>query len=200
MSHDLFLAAALFAMVSSITPGPNNTMILASGVNFGLRRSLRHLAGICLGFGFMLAVVGLGLHAVLDAYPLILQTLRYVGAAYLLWLAYKLATAPPPSAQGRGKAQPMGFWAAVAFQWVNPKAWIMAMTVMTTYVLPSQPQTAQVLLLTLVFMLVNIPCVTAWAAFGSAMRSLLQDPLRLRIFNITMALGLVASLYPMLVH
>ena len=200
MSPELLYAAALFALVSSITPGPNNTMILASGVNFGLRRSLRHLAGICLGFGFMLAVVGLGLHAVLDAYPIILQTLRYVGAAYLLWLAYKLASAPPPSAQGAGNAQPMGFWAAVAFQWVNPKAWIMAMTAMTTYVLPTQPQTAQVLLITLVFMLVNIPCVSAWATFGSAMRSLLQDPLRLRIFNITMALGLVASLYPMLFH
>jgi threonine/homoserine/homoserine lactone efflux protein len=200
MSHDLFIAVVLFALVSSITPGPNNTMILASGVNFGLRRSLRHLAGICLGFGFMLVVVGLGLHAVLDAYPLILQTLRYVGAAYLLWLAFKLATAAPPTAQGTAKVKPMGFWAAVTFQWVNPKAWIVAMTVMTTYVLPNQPQTAQVLLLTLVFMLVNIPCVSAWAVFGSAMRALLQDPLRLRIFNITMALGLVASLYPMLFH
>jgi threonine/homoserine/homoserine lactone efflux protein len=200
MNPELLYAAALFALVSSITPGPNNTMILASGVNFGLRRSLPHLAGICLGFGFMLAVVGLGLHAVLDAYPIILKTLRYVGAAYLLWLAYKLATAAPPSAQGTGKAQPMGFGAAVAFQWVNPKAWIMAMTAMTTYVLPTLPQTTQVLWLSAVFMLVNIPCVSAWAIFGSAMRALLQDPLRLRIFNITMALGLVASLYPMLFH
>lgn len=200
MNPELLYAAALFALVSSITPGPNNTMILASGVNFGLRRSLRHLAGICLGFGFMLAVVGLGLHAVLDAYPIILKTLRYVGAAYLLWLAYKLATAAPPSAQGTGNAQPMGFWAAVAFQWVNPKAWIMTMTAMTTYVLPTQPQTSQVLWLSAVFMLVNIPCVSAWAVFGSAMRALLQNPVRLRIFNITMALGLVASLYPMLFH
>lgn len=198
MNHDLLIAAALFALVSSITPGPNNTMILASGVNFGLRRSLRHLAGICLGFGFMLVVVGLGLHAVLDAYPIILQTLRYVGAVYMLWLAYKLATAAAPTAQGNPQGHPMGFWAAVAFQWVNPKAWIMAMTAMTTYVLPTQPQTAQVLWLSAVFMLVNIPCVSAWAAFGSAMRLVLQDPLRLRIFNVSMALSLVASLYPML--
>lgn len=197
MTHELIFAASLFALVSSITPGPNNTMLLASGVNFGLRRSLRHLAGICLGFGFMLVMVGLGLHQMLQAYPLLLDSLRYVGAIYLLWLAYKLATASPPGADTAQSAQPMGFWAAAAFQWVNPKAWVMAMTAMTTY-LPGNAAALQVLVLAGLFACINLPCVTAWAAFGSGMRQFLQDPWRLRLFNVSMALTLVASMIPML--
>ena len=197
MNLDLLLAASLFAGVSSITPGPNNTMILASGVNFGLRRSLRHLAGITLGFGFMLIMVGLGLHQVLETYPTVLLTLRWVGGAYLVWLAYKLATAAPPSPHAALIAHPMGFWAAAAFQWVNPKAWVMAMTAMSTY-LPGEAGPLQVLLLAGLFVLINAPCVTCWAAFGSSMRQLLQDPVRLRIFNISMAVALIGSLYPLL--
>ncbi len=209
MSHDIFISVCMFAFVSSITPGPNNTMILASGVNFGLRRSLGHLWGISLGFGFMLVVIGLGLHTVLQTYPVVLEVLRYAGAAYLLWLAYQLATASPPQASSPDSAvadraavaaaRPMGFWAAVAFQWVNPKAWVMAMTAMTAY-LPGNATTLQVLLLSGLFTLINLPCVGCWAAFGSAMRRFLQDPLHLRIFNVTMALGLVASIAPMLLH
>lgn len=198
LNSNLILALSLFAVVSSITPGPNNTMILASGVRFGLRRSLPHLAGISLGFGFMLVVVGLGLHAVLHDFPVILDTLRYVGSAYMLWLAYQLATAPPPSATTTNTARPMGFWAAAAFQWVNPKAWVMGMTAMTTY-LPDQAQAWNVLVVAAWFTLINVPCVGVWAGFGSAMRSYLQDPLLSRVFNITMAVALVASLYPMLV-
>lgn len=197
MNGSLFLALTLFAVVSSITPGPNNTMILASGVRFGFRRSLPHLAGISLGFGVMVTLVGLGLHAVLRDAPVILDTLRYVGSAYLVWLAYQLATAPPPGTEQAAAAQPMGFWAAAAFQWVNPKAWIMAMTAVTTY-LPDKPLAWQILGVAGWFTVINIPCVAAWAGFGSAMRSYLQDPLRLRIFNVTMAVALLASLYPML--
>lgn len=196
MTHDLFMAASLFALVSSITPGPNNTMILASGVNFGLRRSLRHLAGICLGFGFMLVMVGLGLHQVLETYPAMLATLRWVGATYLVWLAYQLATAAPPNPDAASTARPMGFWAAAAFQWVNPKAWVMAMTAMSTY-LPGNAVALQVLLLSVLFMAINLPCVAAWATFGNAMRAHLQHPRRLRLFNLSMAVALLASLYPL---
>jgi threonine/homoserine/homoserine lactone efflux protein len=199
MNGSLFFALTLFALVSSITPGPNNTMILASGVRFGLRRSLPHLAGISLGFGFMLVMVGLGLHTVLHNYPIILDTLRYVGAAYLVCLAYKLATSPPPDATSSDAAQPMGFWSAAAFQWVNPKAWIMAMTAMTAY-LPENAQVWHVLAIAAWFALVNVPCVGVWASFGNAMRTYLQNPAQLRIFNITMALALVASLFPMLAN
>lgn len=197
MTFDLILAASLFAVVSYITPGPNNTMIMASSVNFGLRRSLPHLLGICIGFSVMLFLVGLGLHTVLSTYPIVLQVMRYAGASYLLWLAWKLASAHAGSAELITPAKPLSFWGASAFQWVNPKAWVMAMTTMTTY-LPDGAGMGQVLLLSGLMTVVGSPCVAVWAAFGSAMRGYLQDPKRLRLFNRLMAAALVASLYPLL--
>lgn len=198
MSHDLMIAAALFLVVSSITPGPNNTMLMASGVNFGVRRSLPHLLGVQIGFTVMLLCVGLGLHAVLDQFPALYQLMRWGGAAYLLWLAWKLASARPADADtGTPPPQPLGFWGAAAFQWINPKAWVMIVTAMSAY-LPPDASVSQVLLLALMSLVLGSPCSAVWVGFGQAMRGLLQDPLRLRIFNITMALALVASLYPML--
>lgn len=197
MTRDLLLAASLFALVSSITPGPNNTMLLASGVNFGLQRTLRHLLGVQIGFGVMLVSVGLGLHTVLAQYPGVYDALRWLGGAYLLWLAWKLARSGPLQSDLPSAARPMGFFAAAGFQALNPKAWVMAVTCMSTY-LPAQAATAQVLWLTALFALIGGPCSVFWAAFGSAMRSVLQDPRRLRLFNIAMAVALVASLYPML--
>lgn len=199
MNVELLAAASLFAVVSLITPGPNNTMVLSSGVNFGLQRTLPHLLGICIGFGLMQVLVGLGLHTALGQYPEVLEVLRYVGGAYMLWLAWKLASsrAAPNDVAINGK--PLGFWGAAAFQWVNPKAWVMCMTAMTAY-LPTQASATQVLMLGALFMVLGVPCVGSWAAFGSGMRRFLQDPLKLRIFNNAMALALVASLYPMLMN
>ena len=197
MSPELWIAASLFAVVSLITPGPNNTMILTSGVNFGLQRTLPHLLGICIGFGLMQMLVGLGLHGVLGQYPIVLECLRYVGGAYMVWLAWKLATSRTTPGEAAGNSRPLGFWGAAAFQWVNPKAWVMCMTAMTAY-LPADANPVQVLLLGSLFTLLGLPCVGSWAAFGSSMRKFLQDPLKLRIFNNAMALALVASLYPML--
>ena len=197
MSHELWIAASLFALVSLITPGPNNTMILTSGVNFGLRRTLPHLLGICIGFGLMQMLVGLGLHSLLGQYPVVLELLRYVGAAYMRWLAWKLARSRTAPGEAIGRARPLGFWGAAAFQWVNPKAWVMCMTAMSAY-LPVDATAPQVLLLGSLFTLLGIPCVGSWAAFGSSMRQFLQDPLKLRIFNNAMALLLLASLVPML--
>lgn len=197
MNGPTLLAASLFAVVSSITPGPNNMMILASGVNFGFVRSLRHLFGIVLGFGLMILLVGLGLHTLLERFPLIYSAMRWGGAAYLLWLAWKLANAGPPSTNAAQAAQPMGFFSAAAFQWINPKAWVMAITAISTF-LPPDAQALHILSLTALFAALNLPCVATWGAFGSAMRRTLQDPMKLRIFNITMALALVGTLYPML--
>jgi threonine/homoserine/homoserine lactone efflux protein len=198
MNHEIWLAACLFAVVSLATPGPNNTMVLTSGVNFGLQRTLPHLLGICIGFGLMQVLVGLGLHTALGQYPVVLECLRYVGGAYMLWLAWKLATSRTAPGEVAASARPLGFWGAAAFQWVNPKAWVMCMTAMTAY-LPVDASVLQVVLLGSLFMVLGIPCVGAWAAFGSSMRRFLQDPLKLRIFNNAMALALVASLYPMLI-
>jgi threonine/homoserine/homoserine lactone efflux protein len=200
MPPETLLAASLFAVVSSITPGPNNMMILASGVNFGFARSLRHLFGIVLGFGLMILLVGMGLHTVLERAPLLQTVMRWGGAAYLLWLAWKLAHAGPPSGDtqdAESAAQPMGFFAAAAFQWINPKAWVMGVTAISTF-LPAQAPPTQILTLTLLFISLNLPCVATWGAFGSAMRRILQNPQRLRLFNVTMALALVGSLIPML--
>lgn len=211
MTQENLLAFMLFALVSSITPGPNNAMLLASGVNFGFRRSQRHMWGVNLGFAFMLLCVGLGLHSVLSRFPQIYDVLRYAGAAYMVWIAWKLASSKPstsaassatPAPLARGvatpAAEPMGFWAATAFQWVNPKAWVMAVTCMSTYLQPSA-NAGQVAVLAAQFMALGAPCSAFWVGCGQAMRGLLQNPLRLRIFNISMALALIASLYPLLI-
>jgi len=203
MNNEILIAASLFSLVSSITPGPNNMMMLASGVNFGFRRSVPHWLGICGGFTFMLCAVGLGLHTLLADHPALYDVLRYAGSAYLVWMAWRLATATAaPASQDddapKSEARPLGVWAAAAFQWVNPKAWVMAVTAMSTY-LPARAQTIDVMVLALLFGVINLPCVACWAGGGAALRRFLQDPLRLRIFNISMALALLASLYPMLV-
>lgn len=203
MNQDVLIAASLFSFVSSITPGPNNMMMLASGVNFGFRRSVPHWLGICGGFTFMLCAVGLGLHTLLADHPALYDLLRYTGSAYLVWMAWRLATATAaPATQDddapKSEARPLGVWAAAAFQWVNPKAWVMAVTAMSAY-LPARAQAIDVVVLALLFGVINLPCVACWAGGGAALRRFLQDPLRLRIFNISMALALLASIYPMLV-
>ncbi len=203
MTTDQLLALSVFAAVSSGTPGPNNLMILTSGVNFGMKRSIPHLMGITLGFCFMIFCVGMGLQTMFTVFPQLETVLRYGGTAYLLWLAWKIANSGPPSSNsGEGKAaKPMGFWAATAFQWVNPKAWFMAISAITTYASAATDaefgsKLSQVLLVVLVFGAINLPLVACWGWFGSAMRRFLQDPKNLKIFNVTMAVMLIASLYP----
>jgi threonine/homoserine/homoserine lactone efflux protein len=197
MNTETLIAASLFALASYITPGPNNTMILASGVRFGLRRSVPHMLGICLGFGFMLVAVGMGLHTLLQNQPAVLTAMRWIGATWMLWLAFQLATSKSGLNATSETERPMTFLGASAFQWINPKAWVMAVTAMSTY-LPPEAGWMGALQLAAVQTAVGSPCVLVWAAFGSALREWLQDHRRLKIFNICMAAALVASLYPML--
>lgn len=197
MSLELLLPLCTFAAVSSITPGPNNAMILASGLNYGFVRSLPHLFGITCGFAFMIFATGMGLHAVFEQVPMLQVVLKYGGAIYLLWLAWKLAHAAPMSSEQAGLSKPMSFFGAAAFQWINPKAWVMSLSALTTY-LPQGFQVGDVAMLAGVFGVIGIFCVGAWAMFGVAMRRVLQNPRSVRIFNIVMALLLVATLYPML--
>ena len=198
MSHDLLVALVVFAFVSSITPGPNNMMLLASGVNFGFRRSVPHMLGIGAGFMMLLLATGLGLGQLLERFPLIYTTLKYVGAAYMLWLAWKIANSGPMADQpSQNAGTPMSFLGAAAFQWVNPKAWVMAVTAMATYTSPEQ-HLLTVVVVTLIFGAVNIPSVSTWTVFGVGLRRFLADPGLCRIFNITMALALAASLWPLL--
>lgn len=197
LTADMLFAFILFAFVSSITPGPNNTMLLASGVNFGFNRTIPHMLGISCGFTLMVLAVGLGLGAVFKAYPLLYTVLRYAGAAYLLYLAYKIATSGPASNNDEGRGKPMSYLNAAAFQWVNPKAWVMAVGAITTYT-PINGYFTNVAVIALVFGIVNLPSVSLWAGFGSLLRNVLRDPLWLRVFNGVMAALLVLSLYPLL--
>ncbi|WJV21364.1 MULTISPECIES: LysE family translocator [Pseudomonas] len=197
LSIDLLLAFALFAFVTSVTPGPNNTMLLASGVNFGFRRTVPHILGISSGFLALVLAVGLGLGAVFEAYPVLYKVLRYVGAAYLLYLAWNIARSGPVSQEVDGKGRPLGFWGAAAFQWVNPKAWVMALGAISTYT-PLQGYFFNVVVIASLFALINAPSVGVWAGFGSVLRNVLRDPRWLRLFNYGMALLLVISLFPLL--
>jgi threonine/homoserine/homoserine lactone efflux protein len=192
---ELLFPLAMFSFVTSITPGPNNMMLMASGVNFGFRRTVPHMLGISTGFTLMVALIGFGLGEVFVRVPLLYTVLKYVGAVYLLYLAYKIANSGPIAERGGVQGCPMTFLQAAAFQWVNPKAWVMAVSAISTYTQP-EAYTASVLLISLVFGLVNLPSVGSWAAFGVAMRRLLTNPRAVRVFNIAMALLLVASLWP----
>jgi threonine/homoserine/homoserine lactone efflux protein len=195
MSDAVLVALATFCFASSITPGPNNMMLLASGANFGFRRTLPHLMGVSIGFGAMVLAVGLGLGGLFTAYPALYDALRIVGAGYMLWLAYRIATASGLN-NGATSARPMSFWEAVAFQWVNPKAWAISLGAITAFVSPNE-FIVGVLIVTAVFATINLPCIASWAGFGVVLRRFLDRPRALRAFNVTMALLLVASLYPM---
>ena len=200
MSVDVLLAFSLFAFVTSVTPGPNNIMMLASGVNFGFRRSIPHIIGISSGFMIMVIAVGLGLNEVFTRYPLSYTVMRWVGVVYLVYLAWAIATSQPPEVKPdteRAESKPMGFLAAAAFQWVNPKAWIMAVSAFSTYV-PAANNLMLIVGTAALFAVINAPCVGLWAAFGSRMRVLLGSPRFRRPFNVAMAVLLVASMLPML--
>lgn len=197
MSGELLLVPLLvYALVTSITPGPNNVMLLASGINYGFVRSIPHMLGISVGFGVMVVAVGLGLAQVFTAFPVVYTVLRFVGAAYLLWLAWRIATTAGPQAEATVR-RPMSFLAAAAFQWVNPKAWVMAIGAITNYT-PAGAGVALIVLLAVLYAAVNGPSVAVWAAFGASLSTWLARPGRLRMFNVTMAALLALSLYPLL--
>jgi threonine/homoserine/homoserine lactone efflux protein len=182
-----------FALATSITPGPNNMMLLASGANFGFRRSVPHMLGISLGHAFMVLLMGLGLAALLHGAPQIMLGMKMAALAYTLWLAWKIAHSRPPSS-GKAGDRPLNFLQAAAFQWVNPKAVAMAITAATVY--GGDGGWGAVLVVAGVFCGVNLPSVSLWCALGEVLRAKLNDPLRLRLFNWTMAALLVASMVP----
>jgi len=195
MSIELLLALCSFAFVSSITPGPNNLMLMASGANFGFRRTVPHMLGVGIGFTVMVLLVGAGLMQVFDRWPVAHDVLKAVSVAYLLWLAWKIARAGEPG-QGKSGATPITFLQAAAFQWVNPKAWFMALTAITAYA-PDRSLWA-VGVVALVFGAINLPTVSTWTLLGQEIKRVLTNQRRLTLFNWTMAGLLVASLVPVL--
>ncbi len=198
MPLDIFLALVLFATVMAFTPGPNNVMLAASGVNFGFARTLPHMAGITLGFLALLAACGAGLGLVFTAAPKLQLVLKVAGAAYMLFLAFKVATAHLSSADGAAPARPFTFLQAAAFQWVNPKAMVACLSAIAVYVRPGHEGTDFPIMLA-VLMVATVLSTSAWAGFGVGLRRLLREPRHARIFNGAMALLLVASIVPMVV-
>lgn len=196
MTYELLTGLVLFAFASSITPGPNNIMLMASGVNFGLRRTLPHMLGVSLGHGAMTLILGMGLLQIFDIIPWLRTALTIVSVAYLLWLAWKVANAAPPADAKEG-TNPLTFLQAAGFQWVNPKAIYMSIYAQTAYAPESAGWTGAVAV-AVIFSLVNLPSVATWVWGGTQVRRWLDGPGRLKAFNWTMAGLLVLSLFPML--
>ncbi|PCI78788.1 MAG: hypothetical protein COB20_06175 [SAR86 cluster bacterium] len=187
-----------FAFVMSVTPGPNNLMLLASGANFGWIRTLPHMLGVSLGHMLMVVLVGVGLIQIFETFPITNMILKVASIAFLLYLSYKIATAAPPAETSETPTgKPLTFIQAALFQWVNPKAWAMALTAISAYT-PENSGTWGVMIVAMVFATTNFPSINLWVFLGTQLRRLLNVPWKLRAFNFGAALLLLASLYPIL--
>ena len=194
ISHQLLIAFVVFAAVMFFTPGPNNIMVMASGLTYGFRRTLPHITGVVVGFAFMVGAVGLGFGTIFVAFPVLQTILKYLGAAYLVYLAVMIAMAGPPK-PGAATRAPMTFWGAAMFQWVNVKGWVAIIGTITAYAaIANFP--VNILLQVLIFFLMGTASIVTWTLFGTALRPFLTSPRAVRAFNIVMALLLLASLYP----
>ena len=191
------LPLVAFVVASTVTPGPNNLMLLASGANWGLGRTLPHILGIVLGLPIMVLGVGLGVSVVFTAVPWLHPVLKYVAFAYLCWLAWRIARAARPG-ERRGIQRPLNLWEAAAFQWVNPKAWTLIVSGMTVFVDPAGNKVLQVLGFAALFTAVVLPNCLAWTIFGRGIARFLLNDARRRWFNLAMAALLVASALPAL--
>ena len=195
MSYDLLAAFVAFAVATLFTPGPNNIMLMATGLNFGFARAQPQVFGVSLGFALMVLVIGLGLGGLFAAYPALYTAVKFIGAAYLLYLAYKIATSGPVRETGEAAGRPMSFLQAAAFQWVNPKGWVMAVASVTTYAaVLGFPY--NVILIAAIFAVLGTFSAWTWAFFGSWLSRFVTSAKAVRAFNFVMAGLLVASLYP----
>lgn len=186
---DMFLPLMSFAFVSSITPGPNNIMLTSSGIWFGFQRSVPHMLGITFGFGVLLALCAFGIGALVIAVPGLTFILKLLGSAYLLYLAWQLRDMRVAGGAGAA-ARPMSFWGAAAFQFANPKAWVMAITGASAFMpmLHNRPVWLAILLYCFIFCAINLPCVSVWAGAGAVLRRYLDQPLWRTVFAATMVL------------
>ena len=197
VNFDVLAAFVAFAVVASATPGPNNVMLMTSGAKFGFARTLPHLAGVVLGFSLMVALLGLGLDAVFQRVPQLLPAMRILGSVYMFWLAAKIALAGPIG-EAKGGGRPLGFLSAVAFQWVNPKAWVMTLGALAAYAPMTDAYAKSVALMVALFTAITVPSSGAWALFGASLKRFIANPRAVRPFNFVMAAVLIASIAPML--
>lgn len=191
METQALLALLAFGAVSSFTPGPNNLMLMTSGANFGIARTMPHLSGVVIGFSAMVVIVGLGLFGLFHAWPASFTVLKVVSVLYTLWLAWKMTRAAAPGS-GEGGTRPMTFLQAIAFQWINPKAWTMSLSAMALFA-PDE-KIGSVLTVAGVFAMMTVTSATTWALAGRSIRRWLSSDRRLTVFNYTMAALLVGSI------
>jgi threonine/homoserine/homoserine lactone efflux protein len=195
MSQSLLAAFVVFATVMFFTPGPNNIMVLSSGLTYGFRRTVPHIAGIAIGFAFMVGAVGLGFGTIFIAYPVLQTILKYAGAAYLIYLAAVIAMSEPVTPGQDNRRGPMTFWGAAVFQWVNVKGWVMVIGTITVYAgIARFPW--NIVMQVALSLLLGMMSTSVWTLSGSSLRSFMTSPRAVRAFNIAMAVLLLASLYP----
>jgi len=194
---EFYLAIILFAASTSVTPGPNNIMIMTSGLNYGVRGSIPHLLGICFGFPAMVIMVGLGFSVVFEMYPMFHEVIKIIGVGYLVFLAWLIASSSPSLLEVEN-SKPLNFTQAALFQWINPKAWVIATGAVSAYTSVSSDIFSQVIIIALTFFIVAFPCVGIWLFFGVGLKKYLNSPKHQKIFNISMALLLIGSVYPVL--
>ena len=183
----------MFSFATSMTPGPNNIMLLSSGLTFGYKKTVPHLLGVIIGFPFMTLFVGLGLGKIFESYPLIFTILKIVGALYLLWLSWKVANLTPSFSENKDNKKPLKFIPIVLFQWVNPKNWIKIITAMSVYVNSSQNALAQIVVITIIFLITVVISANSWTVGGIVLQNIIKSKKGIRIFNIFMAILLVLS-------
>ena len=195
MSQSLLIAFVVFATVMFFTPGPNNIMVLSSGLTYGFRRTVPHIAGISIGFAFMVGAVGFGFETIFLAYPVLQTILKYAGAAYLIYLAAVIAMSEPVTPGQHNRRGPMTFWGAAMFQWVNVKGWVMVIGTITVYAgIARFPW--NIVMQVVLSLLLGMMSTSIWTLSGSSLRAFMTSPRAVRAFNIAMAALLLASLYP----
>ncbi|MED7789428.1 LysE family translocator [Francisella sp. 19X1-34] len=194
-----YLPLFLFCISTIVTPGPNNLMLLISSIKFGVRRTLPHYIGICLGFPFMVLVVGLGLDAIFVSYPKLHLIIKIVGAIYMVWLAIKIILSSSYHSDAKN-SKPLSFKQAILFQWINPKAWVMAIGVISTYTIISENMTLfiQVIMISAIVMIVSFCCTAFWLFGGNFVKRILSDEKHLKIFNLVLGVLLILSIIMMI--
>lgn len=181
----------IFCFSTSITPGPNNLMIMLSGINFGLKRSVPHYLGILFGFSAMIILVGIGLGEIFKQFPELHTVIKYLGAVYMLYLAWQIIRSDPHLKEAKSSKRPLGFFKPALLQWLNPKAWVMTVGVIATYTIQDANMIHQVCIISFIYFLVGIPCVGLWLVSGVALSKFLRNPNHMRKFNWIMG-GLLA--------
>lgn len=194
---ELYLAVFIFGLSAGITPGPNNIMLMTSGMNFGIKKSIPHVLGVTFGFPIMVILIGLGFSIVFEQYPILHEVIKVLGVVYLLYLSWLIASASPDTLEGE-KSKPFTFLQAALFQWVNPKAWVVATSSISAYTVLNDNIYWQILMIAGVFFFAALFTASTWLVFGKGIKQILQSAKQQRAFNLAMALLLVASVLPVI--